>query len=74
MRLAARLKRAAYRYPFVALTYPAAGHVLVGTGWRPTTLDNTDFIQDGGTPEADAQAQAEAWTKTLTFLRRQLAP
>jgi dienelactone hydrolase len=72
MRLAARLKRAAYSHPYQALLYPAAGHVLLGTGWRPTTTDNSDVFQDGGTPEADAQAQAESWIKMLTFLRQRL--
>jgi dienelactone hydrolase len=72
MRLAARLKRAAYTHPYETLIYPAAGHVLLGTGWRPTTTDNTDVFQDGGTPEADAHAQAESWTKMLAFLGRQL--
>lgn len=73
-RAAARLKRAAYPYRYAAVLYPGAGHDLAGTGWRPTTTDNTDAIQDGGTPEADAHAQAESWTKTLDFLNRELHP
>jgi dienelactone hydrolase len=72
IRLAARLKRAAYTHPKETLLYPAAGHVLIGTGWRPTTTDNADVFQDGGTPEADALAQAESWTKMLAFLGRHL--
>jgi len=56
------------------LLCPGAVHDLAGTGWRPTTTDNTDPIQDGGTPEADAHAQAESWTKMLDFLNRELHP
>lgn len=73
-RAAARLKRAAYPYRYATVLYPGAGHDLAGTGWRPTTTDNTDPIQDGGTPEADAHAQAESWTKMLDFLNRELHP
>src|SRR5260370_7396841 len=72
MRLAARLKRAAYPRPYEALMYPSAGHVLVGTGWRPTTTDNVDIFRDRGTPEADAHAQAQSWTKMLVVPRPQL--
>jgi dienelactone hydrolase len=50
----------------------AAGHGIVGSGWRPTTMHNTGVFNDGGTPEADARAQADAWTKMLAFLSEQL--
>lgn len=72
VRVAARLKRADYPYPYEVLLYPAAGHSLVGTGWRPTTTDNTDLFQDGGNPEADAHAQADSWIRILAFLKKNL--
>ena len=73
-RAALRLKDAAYRHPFEALIYPTAGHGIVGTGWRPTTLHNAGVFNDGGTAEADAHAQADSWTKAIDFLRRELRP
>ena len=72
MRVAARLKRAGYTHPYEVLLYPAAGHSLAGTGWRPTTMDNTDLFQDGGNPESDAHAQADSWTRILAFLKKNL--
>jgi dienelactone hydrolase len=71
-RAAARLKRARYPHAYQILLYPGAGHAFVGTGWRPTTSDNTDPVQDGGTPEADAHAQADSWIKMLDFLKHTL--
>lgn len=72
-RLSRRLKSAHYRFAYQALVYPAAGHGIVGSGWRPTTLHNTGVFNDGGTPEADARAQADAWTKMLAFLGERLS-
>ena len=71
-RIALRLERARYRYPYEALVYSAAGHGIVGSGWRPTTTHNTGAFNDGGTPEADARAQADAWSKMLAFLGERL--
>jgi dienelactone hydrolase len=71
-RIARRLEGSHYRFPYEALVYPAAGHGIVGSGWRPTTMHNTGVFNDGGTPEADARAQADAWTKMLAFLGEQL--
>ncbi len=73
-RLAARLKSAAYSHPYETLVYPAAGHDVVGTGWRPTSTEDADPIQAGGTPHADAHAQADSWTRMLRFLERELRP
>jgi bile acid acyltransferase/acyl-CoA thioester hydrolase-like protein len=53
---------------------PAQATTSPVLGWRPTTTDNTDPIQDGGTPEADAHAQTESWTQMLDFLNRELHP
>jgi len=58
----------------VALIYRDAGHALAGTGWNPTTQYNVDPIKSGGAPPADAAAQADAFIKTLEFLRRTLGP
>jgi dienelactone hydrolase len=69
-----RLRRASYSFPYQALIYPHAGHGIVGTGWRPTTTHNTGAFNDGGTPQADAEAQADSWVKTLEFLRSMLQP
>jgi len=73
-RLAARLERAHFNKPVEIAIYPGAGHDLVGTGWRPTTQDNTGQIEDGGAPPADAHAQSDSWPKVLAFLKRQLRP
>jgi dienelactone hydrolase len=71
-RLGARLRRAGYPRRFETLVYPAAGHGIVGTGWRPTTDHNTGVFNDGGGPEADARAQADSWPKVLRFLTTSL--
>lgn len=71
-RLETRLARARYSHPHQALVYPAAGHVLLGSGWHPTTGDNADVIKNGGTAEADARAQADAWPRVIAFLQRAL--
>jgi dienelactone hydrolase len=58
----------------VALVYRDAGHAIAGTGWSPTTQSNASPMKMGGTPAADARAQAEAFQQTLAFLRRTLTP
>jgi dienelactone hydrolase len=73
-RAAARLRGVAYQHPFEALVYPEAGHGIVGTGWRPTTTHNSGVFNDGGTPQADAHAQADSWRKMLDWLQRELRP
>jgi len=72
-RLAARLKAQHYRHPVESLRFPGAGHVILGTGWRPTTTDNDGLMKSGGTPAADARAQREAWARAVSFLGRELA-
>lgn len=66
--------RAAAGRETVALIYRDAGHFLGGTGWGPTTQYNAGPSKSGGTPEANARAQAEAWPRGLDFLRRTLGP
>ena len=40
-----------------------AGHFLGGTGWIPTTQYNADPSKSGGTPAANAPAQAELFPR-----------
>ena len=56
------------------LIYPDAGHLISGDGWRPTTQYNVSLSKVGGTPQGNAHAQADAWPKTLAFLKRHLGP
>lgn len=58
--------------PTEALLFPDAGHLLYDTGHEPTTGYNAGLRKTGGTPQANARAQAEAWPRTLGFLRRVL--
>ncbi len=55
-----------------ALLYLDAGHLLYDTGYAPTTGYNSGLRKTGGTPQANAAAQAEVWTKTLRFLQQAL--
>ncbi|HST36350.1 MAG TPA: acyl-CoA thioester hydrolase/BAAT C-terminal domain-containing protein [Allosphingosinicella sp.] len=70
--VAERLRRFRYPRPFDARVYPEAGHLIVDTGWRPTTTHNNGPSQDGGTPRADAHAQADSWAGMIAFLEREL--
>lgn len=58
----------------LGLVYPEAGHALSGTGWTPTTAFNLGPMKMGGQPAADGRALADAWPKTVEFLRRTLGP
>ncbi len=58
----------------LALVYRHAGHALGGTGFGPTTQYNAGPMKMGGSAEATARAQAEAFPKIFEFLRRTLAP
>lgn len=58
----------------VALIFTDAGHMLSGTGWNPTTQYDAGPFKTGGTPAANAKAQAQVWQATLSFLTRTLAP
>jgi dienelactone hydrolase len=66
-------RRAEAKLETVSLIYPDAGHYLSGDGWSPTTQYNVGSGKSGGTPAGNAAAQAEAWVKTLEFLKRTLA-
>jgi dienelactone hydrolase len=58
----------------VTLVYPDAGHFLGGTGWAPTTQYNAGPSKSGGTPAANAQAQAEVFVRMFQFLAQALGP
>jgi hypothetical protein len=55
-----------------AMIFPNVGHLLYDTGYSPTTQYNSGLRKTGGTPEANARAQAKVWTQTIEFLRRSL--
>ena len=60
--------------PTVALVYRDAGHAIGGTGWSPTTQYNAGPSKIGGTPAANARAQAEVFPRVFEFLRSALGP
>lgn len=51
------------------LVYPDAGHDISGDGWAPTIVG---IERGGGSAEANARAQRDAWPKILDFLERTL--
>ena len=51
-------RRAAVGLETLALIFPDAGHPLSGNGWMPTTQYNLGLSKVGGTPQANAAAQA----------------
>jgi len=58
----------------VALIYRDAGHFLGGNGWNPTTQYNAGPSKVGGTPVANARAQAESFKRSFEFLAKTLGP
>jgi dienelactone hydrolase len=65
-------RRAEAKLETVSLIYPDAGHAVGGAGYNPTTQYDASPMKMGGTPEGNARAQADAWPKTIAFLRRTL--
>lgn len=65
-------RRAAAGLATTALIFPEAGHSLSGNGWMPTTQYNAGPSKSGGTPQANADAQARAFPETIAFLKRTL--
>lgn len=51
------------------LVYPEAGHDISGDGWAPTIVG---IGRGGGSAEANARAQRDAWPRILEFLERTL--
>jgi dienelactone hydrolase len=67
-------RRAAAGLETMALIYPDAGHLLSSPGWAPTAMLNAGPMQLGGQPAANGRAVADAWPRTVDFLRRTLGP
>jgi dienelactone hydrolase len=65
-------RRAAAGLETVALIFPEAGHAIAGNGWMPTTQYNVGPSKVGGTPQANAAAQARAFPEMIAFLQRTL--
>lgn len=55
------------------LIYQDAGHFLYDKGYSPTTGYNAGLKKSGGTPQSNARAQSEVWSRTILFLERVLA-
>lgn len=65
-------RRAEAKLDTVSLIYTDAGHFLSSHGYGPTTQYDAGPSKSGGTPEGNARAQADAWPKTIAFLKRVL--
>jgi dienelactone hydrolase len=65
-------RRAEAKLETVSLIYTDAGHSLSANGWEPTTQYDAGPGKSGGTPAGNAAAQADAWGKTVEFLKRTL--
>jgi dienelactone hydrolase len=65
-------RRAEAKLETLSLIYTDAGHYLSGNGWSPTSEYDAGPRKAGGTPAGNAAAQADAWVKTIAFLRRTL--
>jgi len=73
--IAARLRTHGFRHRVVQLSYPGAGH-LIGKAYLPagSTRVGGGRLETGGTPQANAAAQADAWPRMLRFLASELRP
>jgi dienelactone hydrolase len=67
--IAARLRAHGFRHRVVQLSYPDAGH-RIGKAYLPagSTRIAGGRMETGGTPQANAAAQADAWPRVLRFL------
>ncbi len=65
-------RRAQANRETMALIYSGAGHAIGGNGYGPTTQHNAELFKMGGNPADDARAQADAWPKTIAFLKKHL--
>ena len=68
-----RLKKRGHPFADRHLSYGSAGH-LIGKAYLPagSTLVAGARLETGGTPEANARAQADSWPKVIEFLRSSL--
>jgi dienelactone hydrolase len=71
-----RLAKHEHPFPYRHVHYIEAGHLIAGPPYRPTTDVVVPgpgvWFAMGGTPEATAAAQADAWRLTLEFFSEQL--
>jgi dienelactone hydrolase len=63
--------RRARGLPTLTLIYPGVGHDVGGDGWAPTIGEDA---RGGGSAQANARAQADAWPQVLAFLKAALKP
>jgi dienelactone hydrolase len=66
-----RLDVHAFPYRHESLVYEEAGHGL-NLPYLPTTTINSGTLLQGGTPQATAAANADAWPRVLAFLENAL--
>jgi len=73
--ITARLRVHGFAHRVVHLSYPRAGH-LIGKSYLPagSTRVGGGRLETGGTPQANAAAQADAWPRVLRFLASALRP
>lgn len=65
-----RLERSAFAHRCEHVSYPDAGHAVLGIPSTPTfATDVTTRFVLGGTPEANARAHMDAWPRVLAFFR-----
>lgn len=76
--IVARLKKKGFAHAAEHLHYPRAGHML-RYPYLPTTSreSGNTYLRGakfsfGGTPEADAEAQMDAWRRTIVFFKGSL--
>ncbi|WP_143022516.1 acyl-CoA thioester hydrolase/BAAT C-terminal domain-containing protein [Lentzea jiangxiensis] len=71
-----RLKDHDHPFAHEHVVYPEAGHLIAGPPHRPATEVTYPgpgvTFSGGGTPQATAHARADAWKRTVEFLREQL--
>lgn len=66
-----RLDQHGFPYRHEHLAYEAVGHGLALPNLPTTTINRSPILQ-GGTPQATAAANADAWPKALAFLKEAL--
>ncbi len=68
--IVATLKALQFPHEVTHLAYDDVGHEVMASGYRPTSWSPSV----GGTRQGQAIAQADAWVRTIEFLRRHLDP
>ncbi|HVB87038.1 MAG TPA: acyl-CoA thioesterase/bile acid-CoA:amino acid N-acyltransferase family protein [Candidatus Dormibacteraeota bacterium] len=76
--IVARLKERGFQHDVEHLHYPAAGHLLRYPHLPTTARDSRhEYLRGarfsfGGSPRADAEAQADSWHRAIAFLNKHL--